>query len=278
VGDGGSTPPRPKSLIGHQHNSFSPAVPPINCPSLGAERASRRRRLFLYHRPGGGYNSWETCGRCAAGRDVCPEGVDHRRAEILTMATKKSVGWILLGRIIVLGICSFGSFQLLVKRCLFWTCAPDRNFSVLDLGIPSSYFPENSVVGEIDYSSELDGATEHGHQQIFWRKGNGLANYLVWRFGTEWQAQSFIESLNQMDLKYGLTTCSELRDVEVRADEYSLTCGWDRFGGYRAELNAKYEEYVIALNVVIDGEMSLEQFQQVVVFIDNQMQQKLSSK
>lgn len=194
------------------------------------------------------------------------------------MAAKKSVGWIILGAIVLVAVCSFGSFQMLFKRCLFWTCVPDRNFSVLNLGIPSIYFPENAVVGEIDYSSELDGATEKGHQQIFWRRGNGLANYLIWRFGTEWQAQSFIESLNQMDQEYGLTTCSDLRDVEVKADEYSLTCGRDKFGGYRADLNAKYEEYVITLNVVIDDEMSLEQFQQLVVFIDNQMQLKLSSK
>lgn len=194
------------------------------------------------------------------------------------MAAKKSVRWIILGTITVLGLCCFGSYQLLFERCVFWTCAPDRNFSVLDLGIPSSYFPENAVVGEIHYPSELDGAIEHGYQHVFWQRGNGLANYLVWRFGTEWQARSFIESLNQMDQKYGLTTCSALRDVEVKADKYSLTCGWDKFGGYRADLNAKYDEYVISLNVVINDRMSLEQFQQIVVFIDKQMQQNLSSK
>lgn len=81
-----------------------------------------------------------------------------------------------------------------------------------------------------------------------------------------------------MDQEYGLVTCLDLSDVVVNADEYSLKCGWSRFGGYRADLNAKYEEYVITLNVVIDDEMSLEKFQKIVIFIDNQMNQKLSSK
>jgi hypothetical protein len=194
------------------------------------------------------------------------------------MVTRKSVRWFIFGAITVLGLCCFGSFQLVFKRCIFWTCAPGRDFTVLDLGIPSGYFPEGSQVGQMGYLSELDVAVENGHMDVFWYQGKGAAHYTVWRFGTEWQARSFIGSLMEMDQEFGLTTCADVSDIDVKADEHSLTCGWDRFGGYRADLNAKYDEYVISLNVVIDDRMSLEQFQQIVVFIDNQMKEKLSSQ
>lgn len=128
------------------------------------------------------------------------------------------------------------------------------------------------------YPSELGGAIEKGHMDVFWQQGKGAVHYTVSRFGNEWQAQSFIKSLNQMDQEYVLASCPDLSGTVLSADEYILGCGWSKFGGYRANLTAKYEEYVIALNVVIDDEMSLEQFQKIVVFIDNQMKQNLSSK
>jgi hypothetical protein len=194
------------------------------------------------------------------------------------MATKKSMGWIILGAITVLGVCSFGSFQLLFKRCLFWTCAPDRNFSVLDLGIPSGFFPEGSQVGQMDYPSELDGAVENGHMDVFWQQGKGAAHYTIWRFGTERQAITFFKRVARMEQEFGLTPCSDFTNLSLTTSEHLLTCGWHKFGGYRADLNARYDEYVVAFNATIDDEMSLEQFEQVVVFIDNQMKQNLSSK
>jgi len=194
------------------------------------------------------------------------------------MAAKKSVRWIILGTITVLGLCCFGSYQLLFERCAFWTCAPTRSFSVLDLGIPSEFFPKGSQVGEMDYPSELDGAIEIGHMDVFWQQGKGAAHHTIWRFGTERQAVTFFNRMAGMEQEFGLTSCSDFMNLSLGATEYLLTCGWHKFGGYRADLNARYDEYVIGLNVVIDDVMSLEQFQQVVVFIDKQMQQNLSSK
>lgn len=128
------------------------------------------------------------------------------------------------------------------------------------------------------YPSELDGAIEKGHMDVFWQQGKGAAHYTIWRFGTQWRATTFFNRVASMEQGFGLTACSDFMNLSLTTSEHSLTCGWHKFGGYRADLNARYDEYVIAFNATIDDEMSLEQFQQIVVFIDNQMQQNLFSK
>jgi len=198
--------------------------------------------------------------------------------EILTMVTKKSWRWIMVGAITVICLCCLGFFQLLLKRCIFWTCAPNRDFSVLDLGIPSSFFPEGSQVGEMNYPSDWLGAIENGHMDVHWKQGMGAAHYTIWRFGTEGQAVSFLKRMNITDQEFGLTPCSGFKSLSLVANDHMITCGWHKFGGYRADLNARYEEYVIALNVILDEKMSMEQFQKIVIFIDNQMRQKLLLK
>jgi hypothetical protein len=47
--------------------------------------------------------------------------------------------------LIVFFICLI-SYQLVVNNCLWWNCAPDRDFTVYDLNLPDELFPPNAQV------------------------------------------------------------------------------------------------------------------------------------
>lgn len=41
---------------------------------------------------------------------------------------------------------------------------------------------------------------------------------------------------------------------------------------------ARYQEYAIHLNAIIDGDMSMEMFNEAVIFIDREIEQRLYSE
>ena len=60
------------------------------------------------------------------------------------------------------------------------------------------------------------------------------------------------------------------------ADEFAGGCGRsENFNGYRCNFAARYQEYVVNFHSIIDQEMSIEAFNEVIIFIDEQMKQYL---
>ena len=165
-------------------------------------------------------------------------------------------------------ICSIVGYQLFFRQCLFWACVPTRSFTVFDLGLPMDFFPEDTLDTSMFRPSESLGAIESGTMNIFWREGKGSAVYNVWRFSTEERASKFFKALSN-DTSY-----PEQDELKVRsriADEYAAGCGLSQFGGYRCDVIARYKEFTISFNATIDHEISVEQFEQIVIYIDEQM-------
>lgn len=194
---------------------------------------------------------------------------------ILTIHRIKSRRWFkLLVILIIPFLCLISCYQLL-RGCLYWTCVPDRDFSVLELSIPEEYFPQGAIIPEMHYTHELEGSLEHGIMTIYWHSGDGLTVYNVWRFASGWKAGYFYNYLNRMEDEF--ETCPEaLRYESIFADQYVLSCGWSRFGGYRADLVARYEEFVISINSVIDEEMSFEEFKRIITYVDEDFGKRLN--
>jgi hypothetical protein len=152
---------------------------------------------------------------------------------------------------------------------------PDRGFSVLELGIPEGYFPQGAIINKMHYTHESEGALESGNMTIYWQRGDGLTVYNVWRFASKWKADFLYDSLNRINDEYG--TCPDgLKYESIFADQYVISCGWSKFGGYRAVLVAKYKEFVISVNSVIDEEMSFEDFKRIISYIDEDFGERLN--
>lgn len=168
------------------------------------------------------------------------------------------------------------TYQLVFRGCLFWTCAPARTFSVLELGIPVRLFPDGAVVNEPVQPSELLGAVEASNMTVYWNRGTGLAVYDVERFGSERKALNVYQAITDDVLVFAdhhpLNFKSDL------ADNYSLVCGPSEFGGYRCWYISRYAEYVLSFNATIGEKLSFEQFEDIVRYIDEQMEARLNSE
>src|SRR5687767_3525364 len=96
--------------------------------------------------------------------------------------TKKSTIAIGLG-IILLSCFGFVlTGQYLLHRCLWWDCAPERNFRVSDLELPSSLFPDEVIVNHVYHLSDEFDTIDDGSQSIYWDTGN--AGYVIYRYPT----------------------------------------------------------------------------------------------
>ncbi len=192
------------------------------------------------------------------------------------MIEKRKVlaGFAILITIAIFLSCSVG-YQLFFRGCILWSCAPPRTFSVFDLSLPTHLFPNESVINAMTQPSELLGAAEAANMTVYWNEGSGLAVYDVQRFATEPRAVHVYQALTE-----DLLVFSEHDPIEFSsqlADNYSLVCGPSEFGGYRCWFISRYAEYVLSLNATIDEKMSFEQFEHIVLHIDEQMKNRLGS-
>jgi hypothetical protein len=184
------------------------------------------------------------------------------------MKNKKIIASTLLAFIILCITCIVG-IQAWFYGCFLWNCAPSRSFSVYDLDIPDSYYPDNASIHSIKPPSELAGAIEAGHKTVYWDDLRGLAVYHVDRFGSESRAsENFLRDQKYIQNRYGKNVL-EITDVD--ANEYFAICGYSQTYDYRCWFLARYEEYVIMYNATVYNTLPEETFIETILFIDKQI-------
>lgn len=178
--------------------------------------------------------------------------------------------------LICLAVCIM-LFQVTVYGCLFWECAPKRPFRVLDLDLPANLFPREAIVNSLSPLSEGEGTTENGAKSVYWNQGLGGALYEMLRFPSARQASEAFRLRKEVFADSGTNKPwqrpSALTFVSPKADDFFVGCGnWSEF---RCGMIARYAEYVVMFNVVIDSEMTYEKFETSMEFIDNQISTRL---
>ncbi|WP_420628719.1 hypothetical protein [Candidatus Leptofilum sp.] len=173
--------------------------------------------------------------------------------------------------IIILGsafVCGLVTYLLILESCFFLNYVEERSFNALDLEIPSDLFPAGANVTPIHRPSESQGAFESASMSFFWQLGNRLAGYDVWRFRKEEEASRTF--LAESGGSFYNENIYDFYNSSI-ADEFAVGCGFRRHFGYKCNMAARYEEYVVNLHSIIDREMTLEMFNEAVIFIDEQM-------
>jgi len=164
-------------------------------------------------------------------------------------------------------------FQVVVYGCLLWECAPQRPVRVLDLDLPAHLFPREAIVNSLYPLSEGEGTTENGAKSVYWNQGLGGAIYEVLRFPSARQAAEMFplekRSFADSGSKDPWQRPSTLTFVSPKADDFFVGCG--NWSEYRCGMIARYSEYVVQFNAVIDSEMTYQSFEKIVAFIDNQI-------
>ncbi len=192
-----------------------------------------------------------------------------------TLITKKSITGLVFFLLSIIGIV-FGC-QYFLHDCLWWDCAPERDFHVLELELPSSLFPEEFQITPFDRSSEGNGEIERASQSVFWDNGNRLAGYDVNRYS------SIKEAIHVFDSDYKQMLDSETKNAWIRpkeltytsstADQFQVSCG--DWSGRRCGMLARYQEYEIFFSATMDDKMTYADFEKIVVYIDKQISSHL---
>lgn len=171
---------------------------------------------------------------------------------------------------IILGsafVCALVTYLLILESCLFLNCVEERSFNAVDLGLAPELFPPNAIVNPMTRPSTSEGAFESGSTAVYWANG-GLATYKVWRYRkVEEASRTFLaESRGTLYVE----SSSDFYHSSI-ADQFAVGCGFREHSGYRCNMAGRYQEYVVNFGSVIDQEMTHEMFNEVIIFIDEQM-------
>ncbi len=190
--------------------------------------------------------------------------------------SKQSAGFFSLRNVLLLMLvtvlsCGMISY-IIIESCVFLTCVEERSFNAIDIELPSDLFPNKAIVNPIYRSSTSEGAFESGSMTVYWQEGNGLATYKVWRFRKEKEASNaFIAEAGESIY----TENKAFFHQSSVADEFAVGCGRLSSFDYRCNMATKYKEYAINLHSTIDEDMTMEMFNEVVIFIDQEMERRL---
>ncbi len=165
----------------------------------------------------------------------------------------------------------------LLLGCYWQKCVPERNFYVLDWKIPTILFPSDIKAGDMMISSEGIGEMERGSQNAFWNGGNGIAIYTIYRFATVKKAIKQYENTAKQMVDDGTKNAwvrpKKLTFSSSTADETFVGCGdWME---RRCGVLARYQEYVIFFNAAIDEKMTYEKFEEIAIYLDEQISSRL---
>jgi hypothetical protein len=166
--------------------------------------------------------------------------------------------------------------QLIYRGCLFWGCAPRRSFDAMDLGLPKTLFPDDADYYTILSDRNAPIRTEsNGIQTIYWGSQGGLGIYIVYQYATTKDAQEDYEWTRDWFFEDSNTNIpweeNESTNISTLADEFYSACGYREGKRYRCGMVARYQEFYVFFNSTITDEMSFEDFQEAINFIDQQM-------
>ena len=186
--------------------------------------------------------------------------------------------YLMLGSIafLLLFACCVSSNQYMTNRCLWWDCAPKRNFHVLDWEVPANLLPEGVVINHISTPSEGHGEIEGGGEYIL--VGYSGAGYLIYRFPTTRKAISDFNRIKKrmVDPETGESwqTPSNSTFSSPTASDLHMACGhWSN--RYRCETVARYQEYVLFYSSDIDDVLTFVDYEKILFYIDEQISSRL---
>ena len=186
--------------------------------------------------------------------------------------------------IILFGVITFAcsticvvSIQLFINGCLWWECAPKRNFDVLSLGIPLEISPGNSIHRLRNDSIEV---ISLGFQDIYSKELNDVGNYVVERYSKLANAsEAYQHGLHLFiifETQKPWERPNELSFEPQFADESIIGCGLgSQNDHYRCIFQARYQEFLILINCGMGQDMTYQDFQKIIIFIDQRMEDLL---
>lgn len=191
---------------------------------------------------------------------------------MLSLKSKRQSLIILLVLLSILLAC-LGTYQLIFHGCLWWNCAPTRDFGVLDLNLPDYLFTPDTKIEKLRWLRN-DISVDPAIAYIRW--ANGDANYSIRRFPTTDQAsrdyEFQIKSNMFTEVPMAADQVQDILDyVSEVADKSNIQCGYV-LQDFRCIYTAQYQEFVINFNSTIElNGMPNIRYLDILKYIDNMM-------
>jgi hypothetical protein len=162
-------------------------------------------------------------------------------------------------------------WQQVVWGCFWGTCTDNQPFLSQEVELPREFFPINTTYNKLHPDSEIEGARQRERQTIYWGDSNGATAVItIARYAGEARAKS------RFDLQLKIYADSQGNFWETPpeftyqsqfADQFFVGCGI--LGGQRCAFAGRYNEYLITISMTIDKQMTLQDFEQIVIYLDN---------
>jgi hypothetical protein len=175
--------------------------------------------------------------------------------------------------LVILLICCFGSTKYILSQCFWWECAPKRGFTATDLSLPDHLFPSGAVINSPGHLTDDYASVDDMIQGASWQDGAGLFTYIVRRYATTNGAVKGFNFDRSWLSEEPWLPSGDLNITSAFADETFSACG--NWAGYRCEYIARYQEYVVSINSIIDMHMSYDKFEAIAEYIDKQISSRL---
>jgi hypothetical protein len=171
---------------------------------------------------------------------------------------------------LVCGLSCLAAWQWVIWGCLWWTCVENQPFVSQEVELPREFFPTDTAYNKLHADSEIEGARQREIQTIFWGDTNGAtAVFTVARYAGVARPKS------RFDFELKIHSDNQGKSWEKppefiyesnSADQFFVGCGI--LGGPRCAFAGRYKEYLITLSMTKDQQMTLQDFEDIVIYID----------
>ena len=165
------------------------------------------------------------------------------------------------------------TYQLVIKGCIWWTCAPERNFEMTVLELPITYFAGGSDVRPLDDSIRGEIYGDEYSQWVGWKTGRAYFEVVEYvsinkaskAFQRKKVLNDFTSELDSLEKYEGV-----LSFYPSKADAYSIECGYE-LESRRCIYQARYEEYYIYFSSTINARMPPDRYLMIITNMDQQI-------
>jgi hypothetical protein len=164
--------------------------------------------------------------------------------------------------------------QLIFHQCLWWQCAPKRDFTVFDLNLPSDLFPANAETHDLHFLRGDNVSIEAASSTNYWPNGVGI--FVVRRFATEARASRHYDFDSRLKFTKPPGKSDLLLTYQSKnASNSTVQCGYVLLD-YRCVYVARYAEFTVFFSGSIgDGAMKGDSFLAIVTYIDDKFSKLL---
>jgi hypothetical protein len=171
---------------------------------------------------------------------------------------------------IMCGLICLLSWQWFVNGCMWWECVNSEHFDPQEIQIPREYFPDQAVYGNLGTDINSEGAKQRDAQTVWWNTDSRIILEVARFPGTSRAKKEFAFDIRNSKQLFDIPSgqSSGLTYQSASANQMFVGCGKLAPWGINCIFAARYDEDLITLTMSIDEQMTPEDFERIIIYLD----------